>query len=103
MRNCAAPSQSLTLRTTGGTMAERVKWVTHRGHWVLRIDYSGLKGDEMLPIIAQVPTFYKGRTKGTVSCLIDMRDSYTTDEAVNAMKLMVKDTTREYDKKVAVL
>ncbi len=83
-------------------MGERVSWITHKGTRVLRIDYSGLKGEEILPVIAQVAALYKTQTKGSVLCLCDVRNAIGTQESVDALKGLVR-TTREYDKRVAVL
>lgn len=70
---------------------------------MLRIDYSGLSGEEIVPLVASVPAFYRGRAKGSVLALIDLRETRATEEAVAAMKQLVKTTTREYDRKVALL
>jgi hypothetical protein len=83
-------------------MAERVGWITHKGRKILRVDYSGLNGEEFLPVIREVTSVYKGQLPGSVHCLIDVRNAVGTQVAVDALKGLVK-ITREYDKKVAVL
>jgi hypothetical protein len=83
-------------------MAERVSWITHKGTRVLRIDYSKLKGEEILPVVAQVSAVYRTQAKSSVLCLCDVRDAMATQESMDALKGLVR-TTRDYDKRVAVL
>jgi hypothetical protein len=83
-------------------MAERVSWITHKGTRILRIDYSGLKGEEILPVVAQVSAVYRTQATGSVICLIDVRNAIATQESMDALKGLVR-TTRDYDKRVAVL
>ncbi len=83
-------------------MADRIRWAFHKGKPVLRIDYSGLKGPEILPVIRQVPSFYKDQPKGSVLCFADVRNAFADDEVMEAMKALVRET-KPYDKKVAVV
>ncbi len=84
-------------------MPDRIRWITHKDKRILLIDYSGLRGEEALPFIQQVPSFYKDQPKGSVLCLIDVRNAYATQDVISALNTMVKTTTRPYDKKVAIL
>ena len=84
-------------------MADRIRWIMHKDKKILRIDYSGLRGEEILPVIAQLPAFYQGEPQGSVLTLIDTRNAYATQEVVSALNVMVKNTTRPYEKKVAAL
>ncbi len=83
-------------------MAERIAWTTHNGRPVLRIDYSGLRGPELLPVIRRVPPFYKDVAHESVLCFVDVRKAFADNEVMEALKAVVKET-KVYHKKVAVV
>ena len=83
-------------------MADRIAWTSHNNKPVLRIDYSGLRGPELLPVIRRVPTFYKDTPHDSVLCLVDVRKAFADNEVMDALKAVVK-ATKVYHKKVAVV
>ena len=83
-------------------MAERVRWTAHKGKQVLYIDYSGLRGEEFLPVINKVPPFYAGQPDNTVLCLTDVRNAFGNEQVVEALKRISKQMKR-FERKSAVI
>ena len=83
-------------------MADRVRWETYRGKQILRVDYSGLRGPEFLPVMDQVRAVYKNQPRGSMLAFTDLRNSYGTDEVVEGFKKLAS-VTKLYDKKSAII
>ncbi len=83
-------------------MADRIRWVMHKGKTVLRIDYSGLRGKELRDTVRQATAFYAGTPLNSVLCLADVRNAVADEESMEVLKGTVKQT-KAHDKKVAVL
>ncbi len=83
-------------------MADRIQWITHKGKRVLRIDYSGLRGKEVIPVVRQAPRFYEGEPPKSVLCLADVRNSFADEETMEVIKKTIAQT-KIHDKKVAVV
>ena len=79
---------------------ERITWVHHNGKKILRVDYSDLKGDELLDPISRVWDFYQDETPGTVLSMAIFNNTFANDSVVNAFKELTK-KTKSYDRKSA--
>ncbi len=83
-------------------MVDRVRWDSYKGKQILRVDYSGLRGTQFLPVIEQVAALYRTQPKNSMLAFTDVRHAYGTDEVVEALKRLAT-VTREYDKKSALI
>ncbi|MBN1962221.1 MAG: hypothetical protein JW841_14895 [Deltaproteobacteria bacterium] len=83
-------------------MSNRIKWIQYRGKQVLKVDYQGLRGDELLDIMDKVPSFYSGHPLGSVLVLTDVRNTHADEKTMSAIKNLTK-KTKPYEKKSAVI
>ncbi len=83
-------------------MADRIRWTTHKGKSVLRLDYSGLRGKELSATVRQASAFYKDTPLRSVLCLADVRNAVADEDSMEVLKSTIK-LTKPHDKKVAVL
>ena len=83
-------------------MSERIKWIEYKGKKVLKVDYTGLRGDALLNEILRVPSFYEGQVHGSVLVLTDVRSAHADEKTMAAIKDLTK-KTKPYEKKSAVI
>ena len=66
-------------------MSERIKWIEYKGKKVLKVDYTGLRGDALLNEILRVPSFYEGQVHGSVLVLTDVRSAHADEKTMAAI------------------
>src|ERR1051325_6994302 len=75
-----------TLLDQGGGM-DRVRFIEHRGHRVLLLDYSGLRDEqEMLEMIEERTEIVSREPRGSVLTLADLTGSHLSREAMRRGK-----------------
>jgi hypothetical protein len=71
-------------------LQQRVRWVPHRGRDVLRVDFSGLIGEEGIPLLHREAEIM--RTTGhKVLVLIDLTDAVANTAFMNEAKRLGKE------------
>lgn len=83
-------------------MNDRVCWIDYRGKKILKIDYSGLRGDAIVEVIDQIIGHYAGQLPGTVLTLSDVRNAHADEKCMAKLKDNTR-KTRHFDKKAAVV
>jgi hypothetical protein len=63
---------------------KRVKWIEYKGKEILRDDYTNLQGEELVHAIEVLTNHLMESGKKEVLLLIDLNNSYTNKEVVNA-------------------
>ena len=81
---------------------KRVKWIEYKGKEILHDDYTNLQGEELVHTIEILTNHLMESGKKEILLLIDLNDSYTNKEVVNAFTEAGK-RVRPIVKRTAVL
>lgn len=81
-------------------ISQRIQWMTHKGKQILRLDYSNLSGDQMIPMIKNVFEYYEGKEQNSVRSIALFANVFTNDNVIQEFKYLTKQT-KPYDLKAA--
>ena len=81
---------------------KRVKWINYKEKEILLDDYTGLQGEELVETIEVLTNHLMDSGKKEILLLIDLNNSYTNKEVVNAFTEAGK-RVRPVVKRTAVL
>ncbi|NTV51438.1 MAG: hypothetical protein HGA76_00285 [Candidatus Firestonebacteria bacterium] len=83
-------------------MAERISFITHRGHEIFYVDYASLKGQEFVDVIRACGRELQRCGKTRILLLINLENSVVTREIAGIMR---EDTavTKQFVYKLAIV
>ncbi len=81
---------------------KRVKWIEYKGVEIMINDYTNLSGEEFIKTIQTLTENFVSLDKKDALLLIDIRDSYTNKDIVEAFNIGGK-AIKPFTKKTAVL
>ena len=79
---------------------ERIRYITHHGAQVLRVDFTHCHAAESEAIVLAIPGFVTSKPPGSVLLLVDFTGALLSHEAIRAMQ-QIAITNKPYVKRSA--